>query len=86
MKLRGPFHHHPRAAKCHRLVYPKSLEPLMSSKPQLRLSQRQLFRRRHLRQLFSRRLSLRLQLSWHLQLFSHRLLFSRQQLFSLPLF
>ena len=36
MKLRGPHHHHPRAAPCHRLANPTSLVSLVSPKLQLR--------------------------------------------------
>jgi len=83
MKLRGPHHHHPRAAPCHRLA---NLKSLPSSKFQPSQLQRQLFLRRHLRLLFSRRLSLRQQLSWHLQLFLRRQLSWHLQLFSPLLF
>jgi hypothetical protein len=83
MKLRGPHHHHSRAAPNHRLANPKSL---LSSMSLLRQLQRQLFLRRRLRQLFSPQPFWHPQLSWRPQLFSHRLLSWRPQLFSRRLF
>jgi hypothetical protein len=79
MKLRGPNHHHSRAAPNHRLA---NLKSLFSSMSQLRQLQRQLFLHRHLRRLFSPLPFWRPQLSLRLQLFSRQLLSWRLQLFS----